>query len=198
MADLRSTVSLADSGVATTQARAIAAALKKGTDVFLDAKDNITTATPNIDPTEKAITFLDAKRAFYLDLPISYISGLQTPGIGSTGEADTRAVERGLKHYFFTIVHPVMLAVFGVDTEFKSQDFRQMSSALEALKTFELVGDENLSTKSKREILARMFDIDADEELKALEDEAAEREKNAPDEVDEEDDTEEDKKGVVA
>lgn len=183
MSDLRASVSLADSGVAAGQAKALATALKRGSDVFLDAKDEITTASPNIDPTEKAIAFLDAKRAFYLDLPISYVSGAQTPGIGSTGEADMRAVERGLKQYFFSIIRPVLKAVFGIETEFKSQDFRQITSALEALKTFDLVSDENLSQKSKREILARMFDIDADEEEKALEDEAAAREAETPDVV---------------
>lgn len=175
MSELRSTTSLADSGVAIAQAKSLATALREGSDILLDANDDITTASPNIDPTEKAISFLDAKRAYYLDLPISYISGMQTGGIGSTGEADMRAVERGLKQYFFSIVHPVLLAIFGIDTEFKSHDFRQMDGALEALKTFELIGDENISGKSKREVIARMLDLDPAAEEKELEREAAER-----------------------
>lgn len=180
MSELRASTSLADSGVATAQAKALAEALKSGKDVFLDADDEITTATPNIAPTEKAITFLDAKRAYYLDLPISYVSGLQTPGIGSTGEADMRAVERGLKQYFFSIIQPTLKAIFDADTEFKSQDFRQITSALEALKTFDLVSDENFSVEAKREILARMFDIDPDAEAKALKREAKERDAETP------------------
>jgi hypothetical protein len=172
---LRSSISLADAGVAEAQARSLAVALKNGCDVFLDAKDEITTSTPDVSPTEKAIGFLDAKRAFYLDLPLSYISGLQTAGIGATGEADTKAIERGLKQYFFSIIHPVLLALFEVDTEFKSQDFRQITSALETLKTFELVSDTNLSQASKRDILARMFDVDPEEEQAALEEEAKDR-----------------------
>lgn len=172
IADLRSSVSLSDAGIAEAQARSLAFALKEGCDVFLDVKDQITTSTPDVSPTEKAIKFLDAKRAFYLDLPMSYISGLQTGGIGATGEADTKAIERGLKQYFFSIVHPVLFNIFDIDTEFKSQDFRQMTSALEALKTFELVSNTNLSQQAKRDILARMFDVDAEEEAEALEDEA--------------------------
>lgn len=169
---LRATVSLADSGVAEGQARSIAEALKAGKDVYLDAKDTITTSTPDVSPTEKAIGFLDAKRAFYLDLPISYISGLQTAGISSTGEADTKAIERGLKQYYFAIIDPVLTALFEIDTDFKSQDFRQMSSSLEALKTFELVSDTILSLESKRDILCRMFDIDPQDETAALKKEA--------------------------
>lgn len=179
MADLRSSVSLADSGIAATQARSLAAALKAGKDVLLDAKDNITTATPNTDPTEKAISFLDAKRAFYLGLPISYISGEQTAGIGSTGEADMRAVERGLKQYFFSIIHPALFALFGIDTDFESEDFRQMATALEVLKTFELVSDEVLSKESKRAIVARVFGLDAAEEEKQIAAEEAQRAKDA-------------------
>lgn len=175
--DLRASTALADASVAIEQARSIAAAMKNGNDVLLDVKDLITTTTPTIEPTEKAITFLDAKRAFILGLPISYISGLQTPGIGSTGEADMRAVERGLKQYYESIIQPVILALFGDETEFKSQDFRQIASALEMLKTFDLVSDENISSQSKQEISARMFDLDPTEEQKRLKKEAKQREK---------------------
>ncbi len=168
MSDMRSSVALADAGVAIAQATAIADALRCGQDILLDVKDNVTTATPDVSPTEKAIGFLDAKRAFCLGLPLAYVSGLQTGGIGSTGEADMRAVERGLKQFFLTIIHPVLLAVFGVDTEFKSLDFRQMASALEALKTFDLVSDEYFSKEAKTSVLSRMFELDEEEELAAL------------------------------
>lgn len=194
MAELRSSVSLADVGVAAAQARSLAEALRNGKDIFLDANDEITTATPDISPTEKAIVFLNAKRAYYLDLPLSYISGQQTTGIGSTGEADMRAVERGLKQYFFSIIHPTLKALFNVDTEFKSQDFRQLAGALEALKTFELVSNEVISSEAKREVTARLFDLDIDDEEKALAKDAKEAAKEpapkqlgAPPEDDEDD-----------
>jgi hypothetical protein len=180
---LRESVSLSDAEVGRIQAKSIAEALGRGSDVLLDAGDSIETSTPDISPTEKAITFLDTKRSFILGLPTSYISGIQTPGIGSTGEADMRAVERGLKQYFISIVQPVIKAIFGIDPEFKSQDFRQMTSALEALRTFDLVSDENLSRKSKREIVARMFDVDPGEEEKALADEEKERDAEEPEVV---------------
>lgn len=166
--ELRSSVALADASVAEDQARAIANALKEGKDVYLDVGDEITSATPDIGPIEKAIDFLDAKRAFYLDLPLSYISGLRGTGLSDTGEADMRAVERGLKQYFFSIIHPVLLALFDIDTEFKTQDFRQIESALETIKSFELVSDTYLSQKSKREIIARMFDVDPQAEEKSI------------------------------
>lgn len=175
---LRSSVALSDAEVAFAQARSIAAGLRAGKDIVLDAKDRITNATPDVSPTEKAIAFLDAKRAFLLGFPLAYISGLQTGGLGATGESDMRAVERGLKLVFKSIIQPVLSALFDAKTEFKSQDFRQMSMALEVLKTFELVSDDYLSRESKQDILARVFDLDPDEEKKNLEAEADEREES--------------------
>lgn len=180
--DLRASVSLNDSEIARSQARSIAQALGNGSDVMIDSEDTIETATPDTSSTEKAISFLDAKRAYILGLPIAYVSGLQTPGIGSTGEADMRATERGLKQYFVSIIQPVLKEIFKIETEFKSQDFRQMTTALEVLKTFDLVSDENMSRDAKREIIARVFDLDFEKEEKLLEE--------GDDERDDESDTE--------
>lgn len=167
--NLRASVSLQDEAMARAQAYQLARSLADGKDVYLDAEDLIELLSPDTASTEKAIGFLDAKRAYILGLPLSYVSGLQTPGIGSTGEADTKAVERGLKGYFVSILYPTAKALFGVETQFKSQDFRQINSALEAAKTFDLVSDNYLSPDAKRDILARMFELDPDEEAKAIE-----------------------------
>lgn len=168
MSDLRKSVALADKEVVRAQAKSISEALGCGKDVMIDKEDEIANAAPDTSSAEKAIAFLDAKKSFYLALPMSYIMGEQTAGIGSTGEADMRAVERGLKQYYVSILRPVLDAVFNATTEFKSQDFRQMSSALEALRTFDLVTDEVLSREAKQEILWRMFEINAKKEKKAL------------------------------
>src|SRR5690606_7556786 len=103
---------------------------------------------------------------------------------------------------FLTVIQPALLEIFDAETEFKSQDFRQMTSALEVVKTFDLVSDENLSREAKREIIARVFDLDPDKEKKALEAEQPEREERerermgqfggAPGETPDEDDDEDD------
>lgn len=179
MHELRGGTALNDSSIVIGQAKNIAEALGRGNDILIDAKDVIETAKVDTAPTEKAVSFLDAKKAFILNLPASYISGTQTAGIGSTGDADARAIDRGLKPYFISIIKPALRALFGADTEFKSEDTGGVTIALEAAKTFDLVSDENLSQASKREILARLFDIDPEEEAANLEDEAAQREKDA-------------------
>lgn len=158
---LRQSVSLSDSAIAKASARSVAKALGDGKDVLLDSEDTIETATPDTTASEKSMVFLDAKRAFYLGLPLSYIAGEQTPGLNSTGEADTRAVERGLYQYYVSILEPVFKVLFNRDTKFKSLDFRQINSSLEVLKAFELVTDDLMTKEEKREIVARLFDLEA-------------------------------------
>lgn len=169
---LRSGVGLNDSSIAIAQAKAIAIAIGNGEDVLIDKDDEITSPTPDTSSSEKSIEFLDAKKAFILDLPITYISGTQTGGIGSTGEADMRAVERGLKNYFHSIIKPVLKSLFGTNVEFRTQDFREITSSLEVIKTFELIeGTDLLSKESMQEIICRMFHIDHNKEMKRIESE---------------------------
>lgn len=163
MSDMRKGVGLNDQEVAINQAKAIAKALGNGQDVMMDALDIIATATPDITATKESIVFLDSKRAFYYNMPISYINGEQTPGIGSTGEADTKAIERGLKQYYISDFKPVVEAVFRIQTSFKSNDFRQINSALEALKTFDLVSDDLISMDNKKIVVSRLLDIENDQ-----------------------------------
>jgi hypothetical protein len=73
-ADLRKSVSATDSEDVKAQALLIATALGKGNPVMLDAKDLVETATPDLKATQEAVDFVDAKLAFYLGLPDSYLS----------------------------------------------------------------------------------------------------------------------------
>lgn len=114
MAKMRASVGAVDSVVVINQAKGIAEGLKNGKSVLLDSEDEIAHSQIDMDPTEKSIHFLDSKRAFYLGLPLSYIDGEQTGGIGSTGEADTKAIERGLKSYWVSILKPTITALFGL------------------------------------------------------------------------------------
>lgn len=180
MSDMRSSVSLADASLTTEQARSIAEALRAGKDIMIDAKDDVTTSTPDVEPTKQAIGFLDAKRAFHLSLPLAYISGLQSGGIGSTGDADARAVDRGLKQYFVSILQPVLEEIFGVDVEYRPEDNRQITAGLEVLKAFELVSDTYLSAATKRLLVARAFDVDPEKEAALLDQESKDREQNEP------------------
>lgn len=167
ISDLRGSVALADKDAAVTQITAMAESLKKGKDVYMDAKDLIELLKPDVSATEKSMDFILSKRAYWLGFPTSYLSGEQTAGIGSTGEADMRAVERGLKGYFFAVMKPAIDALFGVNVTFKSQDFRLVAAGLETLKTFQLIDDSLMSAETKKKIIDRMFDLADDGEANA-------------------------------
>lgn len=160
ISDLRASVGAMDSGKPQTQAVAIAKGLGAGRDVMMDAKDEIVTTTPDISAAQSSMELIAQKRSFYLGLPASYITGQQSKGLGDTGEGDAKAIERGLRTYFFSIVKPTLEAVFNVKSlTFESDDFRSLGSSLEALKTFELTSDDLVSREDKRTITHKLFGL---------------------------------------
>lgn len=164
MNDLRASVSLADASSAKAQAKEIATSLSSGKDVLLDAKDVIETSSPDLTAVKEAVVFITQKLSRYLGLPAAYLSGEQTGGLGTTGENDMRATERGLKNYFFSVIKPALKAIFGVDVTYKSQDFRQITSSMEVLKTFALVDESLVSADNKRVIINKLLDLPEDAE----------------------------------
>jgi hypothetical protein len=162
--DLREGISLSDSAAAKTQGRNIADALKMGRDVMLDAADEVTCAMPNLEPVQASMTFIIKKLSFYLGLPEAYLSGEQTGGLGTTGENDTKAIERGLKNYYFAIMKPTLESLFDVKLSYKTQDFRQIEGSMEVLKTFTLVDETLISQDNKRKIINSLLDLPEDAE----------------------------------
>ncbi len=161
ISDIRSAVGLTDSEVVRKQTLAAAKALGSGKDIMIDAKDIVETAKPDLTSVNASMEFINQKRAFYLGLPDSYICGEQTGGIGSTGESDTKATERGLKNYYSSIIKPVLEALFSSTLKYKSQDFRQIDSGLNAMKIFELTDESLLTIDNKKRIIESLFDVDS-------------------------------------
>lgn len=162
MNDLRGSVALNDKSEIQAQVQSIVTSLSNGKDIYTDAKDIIETATPDLTATEKAMTFINERRSFYLGMPASYVTGEAPAGLGDSGEGDAKAVERGLKNYYFSIVKPVVEAVFDTKTSFKSEDFRMISTSLQALQTFELVSDELMSPENKLMVINKLFGFPKD------------------------------------
>jgi hypothetical protein len=163
MNDLRASTGLTDSAQVSAQAKDIATGLANGKDCLLDGKDSIETATPDLESVERVMQFLNEKRSFYLGMPASYVTGQAAKGLGDSGEGDAKAVERGLKNYYFSILKPVLEAIFGEATSFKSHDFRLVTSAMEALRTFELIGEEMISAEDKKLIVRKLLDLPDEE-----------------------------------
>lgn len=163
ISELRSAVATTDNSKATNQAVVIASALKKGRDVLIDAKDIIETAKPDLTAVKAAIEFTDDKRSLYLGLPASYINGSSTKGLGDSGEADAKQVERGLKPFYFSIIKPIIETLFNVKTTFKSENYGSINTANETLKTFELTEDVYLSAENKGLIINRLYGLPDDE-----------------------------------
>lgn len=159
---LRGDIATTDSAAAISQAKTVARTMGQGRDVLIDGDDVIETSKPDLTSTEKSFALIDNKRSLYLGLPAAYINGLLTGGIGSTGEADTKAIERGLKSYFHSVMKPVLKALFSITPRYKSQDTRQIDQGLEAMKTFELTSDDLMNRDNKVRVINQLFDLDED------------------------------------
>lgn len=164
--NLRASISTPDASAIVAQAMAIAEALKNGKDVAIDEKDVIQSLMPDITAASASIDFINQKRSFYLGLPAAYITGLSNKGLGDSGAGEAKAVERGLKRFYFAIIKPVIEQMFSISTSFKSEDYESLTTALSALQSFEITGDEYLSTDNKRLIVGRLFGVDSEAEPK--------------------------------
>jgi len=164
ISELRASTAMSDSAIAKAQMQTIAKGLKEGKAVGMDAKDMIDTAKPDLTATKASMELTAQKMSFYLNLPASYVTGILNGGLGDTGQADAKAIERGLKGYFFSIIKPVCKALFNVTLKFKSDDFQMLSVALETLKTFDITSGDHLSAENKTLIVNKVFGLPEDEE----------------------------------
>lgn len=161
--DLRGSVSLGDSAEAKKQAQAIAKALGLGKDVLIDAKDLIEALIIDLTATNSMIEFVSKKQAMYLGMPATYLTGEQSKGLGDSGQGDTKATERGLKGYYFSIGKPVIEGIFGVKTTFKSEDSEGLAVALNALEVMDRTSNEFLSQENKTKVVNKAFGFDENE-----------------------------------
>lgn len=156
---MRGNISVSDSDNPKNQATALAKGLGSGKDIAIDGDDSVETAKPDLTASQSMLELVAQKRSFYLGLPASYILGEQTKGLSDTGKADAKAVERGLRAYFFSIVKPVAEGIFGGKVTFKSNDFEMLDSALEVLKTFDITSNDHLSSENKTEVVNKVFGL---------------------------------------
>lgn len=147
--DLRESIGAIDSSGPHKQATAIFEAIKAGKGAMLDAKDIIEMLKPDLQAVEASMSFINQKRSFYLKLPASYVTGIQPSSLSDTGQADQKAVERGLLIFYFAVIKPVVDKLFDKKTSFKSDDSVALSTGLEVLRTMEGTSEELVSMDNK-------------------------------------------------
>lgn len=160
--DMRKSIGLSDSDPAIEQARQIADALLSGTPALLDAKDTLDLLAPDISALKEVAADLHSEISLILGLPISWVTGAQKVGLGDSGDADARSIERGLEPYFWESVHPAFLHLFKINLKLKSEDYRNIDSAVKAAQALDIMSDDLVSLDNKRVIVSRLLDIEND------------------------------------
>lgn len=156
--DLRKAVGHTDKDSVLLQAAEIAKALSEGKDVALDGGDSIETATVDLSPTKESVQFVAQQLSFYLGMPASWIAGIiDGSSLGDSGEREAKAVERGLRKYYFSVIAPVINALFGVKTSFRTEDYYGIQTAVSTLTTFEATSEAFISKENKTNIINGLF-----------------------------------------
>lgn len=159
---LRKDVGLTDSSGPEEQAKKVATALLDGTPALLDAKDMIELLTPDVGPLQVVAEDVHSEISLILGLPISWVAGKQKVGLGDSGDADARAIERGLEPYFWESIHPAFQYLFGTSLKFKSENHQNLDSAVNAAQKLDLMSDDLVSLENKRLIVSRVLDVEND------------------------------------
>ena len=164
ISDLRGSVSLGDSAKAKSQAKTIAEGMADGRDVLMDAKDVIESLTPDLTATDATLALIAKKQSNYTGMPASYFSGVgQATSMSDTGKADSKATDRGLKAYFFSIVKPILEGLFGGSMTFKGDNGENLEGALRVLETMDRTSSTYMSDENKTWVVNMAFGLDADE-----------------------------------
>lgn len=160
--EFRASVSMKDwkaVGGPHDQAKEIVEALLDGRPAAMDSQDVLELLTPDVSSLKEVANDLHSEMALILGLPLSWIAGTAKSGLGDSGDADARAIERGLEPYFWESAYPAYLALFGGKLKFRTEDFRNIGPALEAMRTFQLDDGELLPKEIQQKILYQLLDV---------------------------------------
>ncbi len=131
--DLRLTQSNISHSEFEQQAKQITEGLKTGLNVLIDKDDEIKTSELDSKPIMDAVVFYSQLMAGELGVSTSLVTGVILSGMNSTGEADYQKNEDGVKCYFNSIFKPACDALFGVNLEFWTDNYRRVADLIKTL-----------------------------------------------------------------
>lgn len=146
-AELRTTQANNSSAEWKTQGNAIVSALKEGRPVLIDKEDDIELTKLDISPVKNAIEFYAQLIAGEFNLTTSFVTGILTNGMNSTGEAELEFNENGIKTFFMSIFKPNVDELLKININFKTDNYRQTAELVKAipyLESSEVVTNEQL------------------------------------------------------
>lgn len=155
MYKLRETLSNNSKEEAVTQAKAIAAALKNGRGALLDKDDEIDITKIDVSPAKAQAEFIMQLIAGELGVSLGFVNGALTSGIGSSGENEIEANEKGIKFYFSSIFKPCFDLLMNVNLKFVTDNYRkiaELAKILPYLESSELI-DQKDAEKFAKSIL---------------------------------------------
>ena len=132
-AELRSTQGNDSNAEWLEQGKQIVEGLKNGQSVLIDKEDEIKTNDVDTAPVISGLNLYTQLIAGELGVSSSYVNGVLTAGMNSTGEAELEATEAGIENFYNSIYKPIVDDLFGVNTVFTTDNYRKLLALAQAL-----------------------------------------------------------------
>lgn len=153
--DLRTTQSNDSNNEFIKQARSIVEGVKHGQSVLIDKDDMLELTKTDTKPTQEAVAFYSQLMAGELRVSTSFINGVLTAGMNSTGEAELDTNEDGIENFFTSIFKPACDNLFDVNLEFVTDNYRKIASMVKVLPYLE--SSEVVTTEQTQDFVNRML-----------------------------------------
>lgn len=156
LATLTDNISLDEKLSVKQQALSVQSGINNGNGAVIDSKSDIDLLNADCEPEQKQIENIKQEISSFFDgMPLNFLFGTSTAGIGASGENDTDSLERSIYSFFNTYWKPYFNGLFADNIDFKVENWRQIANARDIINIVETT--EYLDEKNKKEIILNIF-----------------------------------------
>ena len=156
LATLTDNISLDEKLSVKQQALSVQNGINKGNGAVVDSQSSIELLNADCEPEQKQIENIKQEISSFFDgMPLNFLFGTSTAGIGASGENDTDSLERSIYAFFNTYWRPYFNNLFNDNIDFKVENWRQIANARDIINIVETT--EYLDEENKKEIILNIF-----------------------------------------
>jgi hypothetical protein len=147
--DLTAKVGTLEKGSVEKQAKNIKDAINNGDMAVIDAESSIEMGTTDLRSEAKTEETIKQNIAEAIGLPLNFLFGANTAGIGASGENDTDSLERAMQTNFEIYWRPYVEKLFDTKIKYKAENWqliRNCRDILDYVETSALLTEEQKQT----------------------------------------------------
>jgi hypothetical protein len=156
VSNLTAKVGNIEKGTIEEQAINVKNAINNGDMAVIDSESTIETGTIDLSPETKTEGTLKENIAQIMGLPLNFLFGTSTAGIGSSGENDTDSLERAMQTNFEIYWRPYAEKLFNTKIKYKAENWQLIRNCVDILDYVET--SMVLSEEQKKIVVRDIFE----------------------------------------